>query len=284
MRDHIEIINFVPKFLNFYRRAVGCDAETRFALWKEHYGFAAVPPGEEGALLARQQLEAAWERYAEVVPALERCSPDTKKIRRYLSEIKRALEYDEAVDAVLVFFVGAFDGNAFAAPYGEGRTAVCLPIENGEDTVTLVHELTHLVHGKIIGSAMRWEKTVASLVFQEGLATRLSKHLVPDREDEVYVGHRAGWLRECSEAAEQLLQGLLRGLEADRRYAGRGSVLLCARAGQGGRYGRRLGTVYLTDAAGLADKPKNRPSGPSDGGQRGRRLPVKSIILFAREQ
>lgn len=208
MQDHIEIINFVPKFLNFYRRAVGCDAETRFALWKEHYGFAAVPPGEEGALLARQQLEAAWERYAEVVPALERCSPDTEKIRRYLSEIKRALEYDEAVDAVLVFFVGAFDGNAFAAPYGEGRTAVCLPIENGEDTVTLVHELTHLVHGKIIGSAMRWEKTVASLVFQEGLATRLSKHLVPDREDEVYVGHRAGWLRECSEAAEQLLQGL----------------------------------------------------------------------------
>ena len=51
MKDSIEIVNLVPRFLNLYNKAVGFDEETRFELWKEHYGFAAVPPEEEGALL-----------------------------------------------------------------------------------------------------------------------------------------------------------------------------------------------------------------------------------------
>ena len=145
MKDNIEIKNFVPKFLNFYNKAVGCDGETRFELWKTHYGFAAVPPGEEGALLAKRLLEAAWEQYEKVIPFLEQWSPDSEKIQQNLSEIKRVLEYNESVDVVLIFFVGAFDGNAFAAPYGENRVAVCLPIENGENQITIVHELTHLL-------------------------------------------------------------------------------------------------------------------------------------------
>ena len=208
MKDNIEIKNFVPKFLNFYNKAVGCDEETRFELWKTHYGFAAVPPGEEGALLAKRLLEAAWEQYEKVIPFLEQWSPDSEKIQQNLSEIKRVLEYNESVDVVLIFFVGAFDGNAFAAPYGENRVAVCLPIENGENQITIVHELTHLVHGKIIGSAMSWGKTVASLVFQEGLATQLSKSLVPGYRDEVYVEHQDGWLQECRKDVKQILQGL----------------------------------------------------------------------------
>lgn len=207
-KDKIEIINLAPKFLNFYNQAAGCDAETRFELWKKHYGFAAVPPGEEGALLAKQQLESAWERYEKVIPLLAQWAPDSGKIQQHLSKIKSVLAYSESVDVVLIFFVGAFDGNAFAAPYGENRTAVCLPIENGEDQTTLVHELTHLVHGKITGSAMKWERTVASLVFQEGLATQLSRHLVPGYPDAFYVEAQEGWLQECNQDAEQILQGI----------------------------------------------------------------------------
>lgn len=208
MKDNIEIKNLVPKFLDFYNRAVGCDEAARFELWEKHYGFAAVPPGEEGALLAKQQLEAAWEKYEKVLPFLERWSPDTYKIQQYLSKIKSVLEYSESVDVVLIFFVGAFDGNAFAAPYGENRIAICLPIEGGENQITVVHELIHLVHGKMIGSVMSFEKTVASLVFQEGLATQLSKHLVPGYQDEVYVGHQEGWLQECRKDVKQILQGI----------------------------------------------------------------------------
>ena len=208
INDTIEIINLVPKFLDFYNKAVGCDEETRFELWKKHYGFAAVPPGEEGALLAKQQLKEAWEKYEEVIPFLEQWSPDSGNIQQQLSRIKSALEYNEAVDVGLLFFVGAFDENAFATPYGENRIAVCLPIENGENQITMVHELIHLVHGKIIGSAMSWERPVASLVVQEGLATQLSKYLVPGHKDEIYVAAQEGWLQECCKDAKQILQGL----------------------------------------------------------------------------
>lgn len=208
MKDSIEIINLVPKFLDFYNNAIGCDEETRFELWKKHYGFAAVPPGEEGALLAKQQLESAWEKYEKIIPFLEQWSPDSEIIQQHLSRIKTVLEYNESVDVVLLFFVGAFDGNAFAAPYGENRIAVCLPIENGENQMIIVHELTHLVHGKIIGSGASWEKTVASLVFQEGLATQLSKYLAPGYKDEFYVEAQEGWLQECCKDAKQILQGI----------------------------------------------------------------------------
>ena len=208
MKDTIEIINLVPKFLNFYNKAVGCDEETRFELWKEHYGFAAVPPGEEGMRLVKQQLKESWDKYEKAKPFLEQWSPDSGKIEQYLSKIKEALGYNEAIDVALIFFVGAFDGNAFAAPYGENRIAVCFSVESGENPIIIVHELIHLVHGKLIGSTMSFEKEVASLVFQEGLATQLSKYLVPGYPDEDYVASQDGWLQECCRDAKQILEGI----------------------------------------------------------------------------
>lgn len=47
MKDSIEIINLVPRFLNFYNKAVGCDEETRFELWKEHYSFVGAFDGNK---------------------------------------------------------------------------------------------------------------------------------------------------------------------------------------------------------------------------------------------
>lgn len=207
MNDHIEVKNLVPRFLSFFDLAAGCDAETRFALWKEQYGFAAVPPGEQGAQMAKQLLETAWDQYAPAMPLLRQWSPDPETVQQYLSKIKFELAYSEPVDVVLIFFVGMFDGNAFAAPYGD-RMAICLPVETGESQITLVHELTHLVHGKLIGSAMSWEKTVAEMIFQEGLATQLSKHLVPGERDEAYVEHQPGWLQACRTDEKQILQGV----------------------------------------------------------------------------
>lgn len=208
MKDSVEIINLVPKFLDFYNKAVGCEAETVFELWKKYYGFAAVPPGEEGEILAKQLLEVAWEKYEKVIPFLEQWSPNSEKIQQYLLKIKSVLEYNESVDVVLIFFVGAFDENAFVAPYGENRIAICLPIENGENQITIVHELIHLVHGKISGFSASWERAVASLIFQEGLATQLSKYLVSGYEDETYVASQDGWLQECCKDAKQILQGI----------------------------------------------------------------------------
>ena len=48
--DSVEIVNLVPKFLEFYTMAQekNADEEQRWRLWQEQYHFAAVPPGQEG--------------------------------------------------------------------------------------------------------------------------------------------------------------------------------------------------------------------------------------------
>lgn len=215
MKDNIDVINLIPKFSNFYNKAAECDAQTRYELWKEHYNFAAVPPGEGREQLIRQQLDSAWEKYKEAIPALEQWSPDLENTEAYLSYIKSLLKYNDSVDAVLIFFVGTFDGNAFVAPYGENRIAVCLPVETGDIEITIVHELTHLVHTKISGLSVCWEKSIASLILFEGLATQLSRHIISDYSDEAYVEHQQGWLQQCLDDEKRILQGIIPYLEKD---------------------------------------------------------------------
>ena len=111
VKDSIEIINLVPKFLDFYNKAMNSDEKKRFELWKKHYGFAAVPPGEEGIRLAKQQLETSWEKYGQVVSYLEQWEPEEEQLIEVLTQIKCVLKYEEKIDVALIFFVGAFDGN-----------------------------------------------------------------------------------------------------------------------------------------------------------------------------
>lgn len=212
-KDNLNIINLVPKFLNFYKLAVGADPQKRYELWKEHYGFAAVPPKAAGEQLARQLLNNAWDQYGDVLPTLEQWMPDKVKIERYLCEIKCILDYDDPLDFALVFFIGGFENNAFVAPMGEGGIAVCLPVENGNDDIATVHELAHVVHGKVSGFSMEWEKSVASLVLTEGLATQLSKYLVPACDETVYIEHIPGWLQQCAEDRANILHGIVPYLE-----------------------------------------------------------------------
>ena len=49
---------------------------------------------------------------------------------------------------------------------------------------------------------------MAEMIFQEGLATQLSKHLVPGERDEAYVEHQPGWLQACRTDEKQILQGV----------------------------------------------------------------------------
>ena len=93
-KDTIEILNFVPKFLDFYNKAVDSDAESRFELWKKHYGFAAVPPGEKGMRLVKQQLEDSWGKYGQVASSLEQWMPEEDLVKEILSKIKRVINYN----------------------------------------------------------------------------------------------------------------------------------------------------------------------------------------------
>lgn len=209
-KDNIEIINLVPKFLKYYSIAKKANKSERYLLWKKHYNFAAVPPGEKGEQLAEKMLKEAWNKYDQIVPALNEWSPDSKNLLEHLSSVKQALGYNKRLDFVLVFFVGSFEGNAFATPYSDNKVALCFPVETQINDVVLVHELIHLVHSETANFKMQWERSVASIIMTEGLATQLSKYLVPGYQDELYIEFQKNdWLQECRRNETQILKGIL---------------------------------------------------------------------------
>ncbi|MBT2691775.1 DUF2268 domain-containing putative Zn-dependent protease [Bacillus sp. ISL-55] len=208
--DKVEVLNLVPKFLSFYNLAnnPGVDVEKRWALWEEHYNFAAVPPGEEGRMIARNLLGAAWESYANHLSFIEKWEPNLEIVRDFLSKVKALLGYDQPIDFVVVYFVGGFENNPFVAPFDVERLALCLPIENGDSEIILAHELTHIVHAQTANLTAEWERTIASTILQEGLATRVSQFLIPGHPDELYIEHKKGWLQSCKEDRAEIIPGI----------------------------------------------------------------------------
>lgn len=207
--ENIEIINLVPKFLHFYEKTVqpNMEEEQRWALWEQHYNFAAVPPGEIGRKRARSLLEEAWPQYAEIIESIKKWKPDETQLRFYLNEIMSLLNCHEPINLVVIYYVGAMENNAFVAPYDEKRVALCLPVEEGITDITLVHELTHVVHSKTANLSAAWERTIASTIMQEGLATQISKYLVPGKPDYDYIEYTVGWLDSCESNKNEIFKG-----------------------------------------------------------------------------
>lgn len=212
--DEITVFNLVPKFLSFYEKAKdpAIDEATRWSLWKEHYNFASVPPGEQGQQMARNLLANAWDKYHDHIAKIEQWSPKStvESIHDYLNKIKSLVRYDGSVKLVIIFFVGGFENNAFVTAYDNERVALCLPVEDkGITDIILSHELTHIVHSYTANLSMNWERTIASTILQEGLATRVSKHLVPGYKDEDYIiEHRTGWYESCNQKRIDILKGI----------------------------------------------------------------------------
>ncbi|NKE04001.1 DUF2268 domain-containing putative Zn-dependent protease [Mesobacillus selenatarsenatis] len=219
--DQIEILNLVPKFLSFFHLAKkpDIDEEGRWALWKEHYNFAAVPPGEDGKKMARNLLDTAWNHYADHLTFIEKWEPNEAVVREYLTRVKALLGYDHPIDLVVVYFVGGFENNPFVAPYDQNRMALCLPIENGDSNIHLAHELTHIVHSQTANLKGEWERTIGSTILQEGLATQVSKCLVPGHPDELYLEHKKGWLQSCKENRANIISQICPFLDHDSSEA-----------------------------------------------------------------
>lgn len=88
--DKIEVINLIPKFLYFLGKANSEGIKDRWALWEEHYNFAAIPPGEEGRKLAKSLLENAWDKYQEQIEYIQKWEPNQPEIENRLKEVKAA--------------------------------------------------------------------------------------------------------------------------------------------------------------------------------------------------
>jgi len=210
---NIKVVNHVEKFLTFYQLAKDCDEHRVWELWKEHYNFAAVPPGEQGEKMAQELLKNAWHMYPSIIDNLIKWKPDVEKAKHYLKKVTDLLNYNQDIDIVLVYFVGAFDHNPFVAPINDGKIALCMPVEDSKEDIMLTHELTHIVHSKTAELAVEWERSLATVIIQEGLAMHVSKRLVPNYPIEDYVEHKKGWLVDCKKQAKEIIQGLLPVLE-----------------------------------------------------------------------
>lgn len=209
MQD-LEVINLLPKFLAFFDRAnhENVDIGKRWRLWQQHYNFTGLPPGYEEE--AKDKLNKTWKKYQENINSIKYWQPDEMKIKTVLKEIKTQLDCQETITFTLLFFVGFFDNNAFVAPNAEGKPILCLPIEQPLSQITIVHELTHIVHAKVAGLDMNWQRPLADLILQEGLALHMSKQLVPGKNDASYIEMDSGseWLQACYQKETKIIEGI----------------------------------------------------------------------------
>jgi hypothetical protein len=214
----LRVTDLTPRFLRFYDAAVeeSADADRRWVLWKEHYGFAALPPVPERDSLARGLLDAAWPRYPEVIDRIRAgvagMDPAPEPVLRQVAEL---LELDQPIEVDLLAYVGAREKNAFFMT-AQGRPTVAIPVEEDAEwrTTTLAHEFTHAVHNRLAGLSGGWERTIAETLFSEGLADRVEEALFPGRGAAAYVEHQPGWLAGAEARRAEILAGIVPHLRA----------------------------------------------------------------------
>lgn len=215
----IKVTDLSPKFLAFYREASAQSdlaPDARFVLWKQRYGFAAVPPGPRGDPMARQLLDSAWPKYPAAIPLIERgavgMTPDPQATMR---RVARLLKLDEPVNITLIAYVGGFESNAFTFGSASGAT-VAFPIEmSPEERVLIVpHETTHAIHLHLAKLSGGWERSIAQTIMMEGLAMRATQALEPGRPEQAYVTHRPAWWDEVSGKRDAILADMLPVLDA----------------------------------------------------------------------
>lgn len=212
----LTVVDLSPRFLDFHAAAQGADADARWSLWKRRYDFAAVPPTPEGEAMARDMLDAAWPRYAAVMPAIRAgASAMRPSPMDALREVADLLDLDRPLDVRLTAYVGTFDDNAFTAR-SSGMTTVAIPIEMDADLRARIlrHEMTHAVHIALAGLDGGWERSIAETMIQEGLAARAVEALLPGRHARDYLEHTPGWLETAHARAPAILAGLEPVLEA----------------------------------------------------------------------
>lgn len=217
-RVTLQVTDLSPRFLRFYDAAVAenADAERRWALWKEHYGFAALPPVPQRDSMARALLDGAWTRYPEVLDRIRggaaAMQPPAEPMLRRVAALLGARD---TLTVRLVAYVGAREGNAYFFD-NAGTLNVAVPLE--EDPawreLVLAHEMTHAVHHRLSGFSGGWERSIARTLFAEGLAARATEALYPGRPAEAYLEHRPGWLAAASAEGDRILRGLLPHLRA----------------------------------------------------------------------
>jgi Predicted Zn-dependent protease (DUF2268) len=220
----LEIADRVSKFQAFYAEATvkPLDADARWALWKQDYDIAAVPPGSDGDAMARRLLDDAWGNYPALMPELPMLQREAEANAHEAFDRINALFETKGtpIQSRIVFYVGQFDNNAYTVPPMEGRPAtVMMPIENVELRLILAHELTHSVHIQLAHVKNSFGAPVGETMFLEGLAMRTAKKVFPGKPDAAYtqMPGDGDWLAQCNRKKDTVLAGITADLDKSGR-------------------------------------------------------------------
>lgn len=216
----LDIDDRVGKFQTFYADATAkpIAPDARFQLWQTEDGLAAVPPGPDGDAMARQLLDAAWDRYPALVPTLPSLTKTAQDAARMsFDKINDLLgTKDVAIHSRVILYVGQFDDNAFTIPPMDGKPAtVLMPVENAILKIALAHELTHSVHIQLAGVKNSFGAPVGETMFMEGLAMRTSQAAVPGLPETAYtqIDPNDHWLANCYAKKDAVLKGIAADLD-----------------------------------------------------------------------
>ena len=218
----VTVKDLTPKFLTFYRKAMAdhMSPDARFALWKQDYGFAAVPPTPEGDQISRRLLDAAWPRYPSVISRIEKGAPGVEPSPVLaLRQVAGLLGAETQINVTLVVYVGALEGNAFTVGGAKGAT-VAIPVEESpfERGPVMTHELVHATQISMGAMSGGWVRTVAETVLSEGLAMRATQHLYPDRAAASFVEmpSEPGWLSKADAIRPSILRDVESALSSNK--------------------------------------------------------------------
>jgi hypothetical protein len=212
----LKVVDLSPRFLDFWAAAKDeADADKRFALWKDRYGFAAAPPGPRFDGVARSLLDGAWDRYPGAIGLIRAgargMQPDPMSV---LKGVARVLQPPRPLTVQVTAYVGGFEENAFTYRGQYPTVAVPLEMDPVARRTVFAHEMTHAVHLETARLEGGWERTIGLSVIQEGLAMHVAREVFPGLPLRSYVGGTPGWWSKAEAGREAVLRGVLPALEA----------------------------------------------------------------------
>jgi hypothetical protein len=114
----------------------------------------------------------------------------------------------------LLVYVGGFEDNAFTRRANHNRNSDLISSDTRE--ILMAHEFTHAIQigmGSFSGS---FQRTVGTIVVAEGLASRVTEKLFPNRPETDNIEFTNGWLKEAEQRKAEILQDIRPFLTSDK--------------------------------------------------------------------
>lgn len=218
------ILDTLPAFDDYARKAFVDTPVMREMRWRELYesthpevfqAFYEDSAVQEGRSAVVRELTLVRERAREGGPVLHQA------IEELEPAVRRVMGVAPTPDPLHVLMVGSYSVNVLVGRMGDDVTLFhCLEwFQSEEGTRVLVaHEDAHAWHQIVLGSRPP-ESDAAWMAFSEGLATVVSREVVPGRPDDDYYwfGHEGfdDWLPWCREHRKELLARFRDELDAE---------------------------------------------------------------------